>query len=140
MSASPIIEIKNVTAGYDNRTVLHQINLTIYERDYLGIIGPNGGGNTTLIKCILGLLKPTTGEILHHSCPPSPVSYTHLDVYKRQREFRPRERREFGGERRTRLGESYPESKRRAVSYTHLDVYKRQRANLEKKQLDFALV
>ena len=72
MPASPIIEIKNLSAGYDNRTVLHNINLTIYERDFLGIIGPNGGGKTTLIKCILGLLKPTTGEILYHSCPPSP--------------------------------------------------------------------
>ena len=62
MPASPIIEIKNLSAGYDNRTVLHDINLTIYERDFLGIIGPNGGGKTTLIKCILGLLKPTTGD------------------------------------------------------------------------------
>ena len=66
MPASPIIEIKNLSAGYDNRTVLHDINLTIYERDFLGIIGPNGGGKTTLIKCILGLLKPTAGEILYH--------------------------------------------------------------------------
>lgn len=65
MPASPIIEIKNLSAGYDNRTVLHDVNLTIYERDFLGIIGPNGGGKTTLIKCILGLLKPTAGEILY---------------------------------------------------------------------------
>ena len=57
MPASPIIEIKNLSAGYDNRTVLHDINLIIYERDFLGIIGPNGGGKTTLIKCILGLLN-----------------------------------------------------------------------------------
>ena len=62
MPASPIIEIKNLSAGYDNRTVLHDINLTIYERDFLGIIGPNGGGKTTLIKCILGLLKPLPGR------------------------------------------------------------------------------
>lgn len=72
MPASPIIEIKNLSAGYDNRTVLHDINLTIYERDFLGIIGPNGGGKTTLIKCILGLLKPTAGEILYHTDSPSP--------------------------------------------------------------------
>ena len=72
MPASPIIEIKNLSAGYDKRTVLHDINLIIYERDFLGIIGPNGGGKTTLIKCILGLRKPTAGEILYHSCPPSP--------------------------------------------------------------------
>lgn len=59
----PIIEIKNLSAGYDGRTVLHDVNLSIHERDFLGIIGPNGGGKTTLIKCILGLLKPTGGEI-----------------------------------------------------------------------------
>ena len=60
----PIIEIKNLSAGYDGRTVLHDVNLSIYERDFLGIIGPNGGGKTTLIKCLLGLLKPTGGEII----------------------------------------------------------------------------
>ena len=66
----PIIEIKNLSAGYDGRNVLHDINLTVYERDFLGIIGPNGGGKTTLIKCILGLLKPTSGEIVFN-CKPS---------------------------------------------------------------------
>ena len=63
--STPLIEIKNLSAGYDGRTVLHDVNLTVYDRDFLGIIGPNGGGKTTLIKCILGLLKPTTGEILY---------------------------------------------------------------------------
>lgn len=60
-----MIEIKNLYAGYDGRIVLRDVNLTIYERDFLGIIGPNGGGKTTLIKCILGLLKPISGEILY---------------------------------------------------------------------------
>ena len=64
---APIIEIKNLSAGYEHRTVLHDVNLTVYERDFLGIIGPNGGGKTTLIKCILGLLKPTGGEIIFHA-------------------------------------------------------------------------
>lgn len=68
--AKSIIEIKNLSAGYDGRNVLHDINLTVYEQDFLGIIGPNGGGKTTLMKCILGLLKPTGGEIIFH-CKPS---------------------------------------------------------------------
>lgn len=63
--STPLIEIKNLSAGYDHRPVLHDVNLTVYDRDFLGIIGPNGGGKTTLIKCILGLLKPTGGEILY---------------------------------------------------------------------------
>ena len=62
---TPLIEIKNLSAGYDSRTVLRNVNLTVYDRDFLGIIGPNGGGKTTLIKCILGPLKPTAGEILY---------------------------------------------------------------------------
>lgn len=66
---NPVIEIKNLSAAYDGRTVLHDINLTVYEHDFLGIIGPNGGGKTTLIKCILGLLKPAGGEIILHCRP-----------------------------------------------------------------------
>ncbi|MDE6162048.1 MAG: metal ABC transporter ATP-binding protein [Bacteroides sp.] len=70
----PIIEIKNLSAGYDGHTVLHDVNLSIYERDFLGIIGPNGGGKTTLIKCILGLLKPTGGEIIFHTPEEASIS------------------------------------------------------------------
>lgn len=58
-----IIKIENLSAGYDRKTVLHDINLEISEKDFLGIIGPNGGGKTTLMKVILGLLKPSEGKI-----------------------------------------------------------------------------
>ena len=60
---SPIIRIEHLSAGYDQKEVLHDINLTIYSDDYLGIIGPNGGGKTTLMRLILGLKKPTEGSI-----------------------------------------------------------------------------
>lgn len=71
--AQPIIEIRDLSAAYDGRTVLHDVDLTVYERDFLGIIGPNGGGKTTLIKCILGLLKPAGGEIVFHA-PDNPAA------------------------------------------------------------------
>ena len=58
-----MIKINNLSAGYEGKEVLTDVNLTIHEHDFLGIIGPNGGGKTTLIRCILGLLKPTKGEI-----------------------------------------------------------------------------
>ena len=58
-----IIEINGLSAGYDGKTVLHQVDLAVYEKDFLGIIGPNGGGKTTLIKCILGLHQPSEGSI-----------------------------------------------------------------------------
>ena len=58
-----LIEIQNISAGYDEKLVLKDVSLNIYNDDFLGIIGPNGGGKTTLIKLILRLLKPKTGEI-----------------------------------------------------------------------------
>ena len=61
--SNPIIQIKGLKASYDHKTVLSQVNLSVYERDFLGIIGPNGGGKTTLIKCILGLHKADKGNI-----------------------------------------------------------------------------
>ncbi len=77
----PIIEIKNLSAGYDDRTVLHDVNLTFYERDFLGIIGPNGGGKTTLIKCILGLLKPTSRGDSISLLPSMPLpKYSHCQL------------------------------------------------------------
>lgn len=59
----PLIKIQNLTVGYDKNPVLENVNLEIYEQDFLGVIGPNGGGKTTLLKAILGLLKPMKGEI-----------------------------------------------------------------------------
>ncbi len=59
-----IIEIQNVSAGYENKpNVIKDVDLTVYDNDFLGIIGPNGGGKTTLLKTILGLLKPSSGNI-----------------------------------------------------------------------------
>jgi zinc transport system ATP-binding protein len=58
-----IVSLKGVSAAYNSKTVLHDVDLSIYKNDFLGIIGPNGGGKTTLIKLILGLLRPTAGSI-----------------------------------------------------------------------------
>ncbi|HBG58752.1 metal ABC transporter ATP-binding protein [Proteiniphilum sp. UBA1028] len=59
-----LIEINDLTVGYDHKpNVLKNVSLNIYEDDFLGIIGPNGGGKTTLLKSILGLIKPQSGSI-----------------------------------------------------------------------------
>lgn len=58
-----VINLKNVWVDYQDITVLEDINLFIYEQEFLGIIGPNGGGKTTLLKVILGLVLPSQGEI-----------------------------------------------------------------------------
>lgn len=62
-----LIYIEGVTLGYEGKPdVLNDISLTIYDDDFLGIIGPNGGGKTTLLKAILGLLKPRSGSITYY--------------------------------------------------------------------------
>lgn len=60
----PLIKINNLTVGYDKVPVLQKVNLDIFDYDFLGVIGPNGGGKTTLLKAILGLLKPFSGKII----------------------------------------------------------------------------
>jgi zinc transport system ATP-binding protein len=60
---TPLIEIKNFTIGYDSQKVLDNVNLAISSNDFIGVIGPNGGGKTTLIKAILGLLSGWSGTI-----------------------------------------------------------------------------
>jgi zinc transport system ATP-binding protein len=57
------IELNNVSVFYDNVCALKDINLDVEEGQFLGIIGPNGGGKTTLLKVILGLIKPFKGEV-----------------------------------------------------------------------------
>lgn len=50
MDKQPIIQLSHIHAAYDRKQVLDDVNLTVYEKDFLGVIGPNGGGKTTLIK------------------------------------------------------------------------------------------
>lgn len=59
----PIVEISHLCYSIDGLDILHDINLTVNKGDFISVIGPNGGGKTTLLKLILGLLKPTRGTI-----------------------------------------------------------------------------
>ncbi len=59
----PVIRLQHVMAEYDGHPALKDVSLTVYERDFLGIIGPNGGGKTTLLKLVLGLVKPSSGTV-----------------------------------------------------------------------------
>jgi len=69
-----LVEIKNLSVSYDAEVVLREVNLEIHEKDFLGMIGPNGGGKTTLIKTLLGLVKPLEGKIIFH-IPASKIGY-----------------------------------------------------------------
>ncbi|MDD5425814.1 MAG: ABC transporter ATP-binding protein [candidate division Zixibacteria bacterium] len=63
MEKCAVVEIEKVFFAYDGETVLEDVNLTICEKDFIWIVGPNGGGKTTLVKLILGLLTPSGGAV-----------------------------------------------------------------------------
>jgi zinc transport system ATP-binding protein len=58
-----IIKLEKVSFSYSLEEVIKDITLEIHKGDYVGIVGPNGGGKTTLLKLMLGLVKPTEGKI-----------------------------------------------------------------------------
>ena len=72
-----MIQLKNVERSYKTAAgqswVLRRINLDIKEGEFITIMGPSGGGKTTLVKVMLGLLEPTSGDVLVDGLPLSTV-------------------------------------------------------------------
>jgi len=64
MPEAAAIQFSDVSFSYDGHPVLRGVNLTIPPGDFATLIGPNGGGKTTLLKLMLGLLRPSTGRVL----------------------------------------------------------------------------
>ena len=58
------IEVKNLSFKYETTDVLKNVSFDVYDKDIVTIIGPNGGGKSTLLKLLLGILKPDSGTIL----------------------------------------------------------------------------
>jgi zinc transport system ATP-binding protein len=69
MTTEPVIQVEKLVVSYGDEPALTDVDLTVLEGDYLGIIGPNGGGKTTLLKSILGLIRPDSGRVLVHGKP-----------------------------------------------------------------------
>lgn len=65
-----IVKLEDVWVNYNGATALENIDLSIEQNDFLGIIGPNGGGKTTLLKVILGLVTPSHGSVSILGQPP----------------------------------------------------------------------
>lgn len=57
------VELKNIDIKFNNSCILEDINLKVAQNEFMAIIGPNGGGKSTLLKTILGLIKPQRGEV-----------------------------------------------------------------------------
>ena len=70
-----IIETHNLNFSYNGQPVISGVNLQIQSGDFMAMIGPNGGGKTTLLKLMLGLLKADSGSIRIFGKPPKEVSY-----------------------------------------------------------------
>ena len=60
----PIVEVKNLIKNYGEKEAVKSVSFKINEDEILGLLGPNGSGKTTTIGMMLGLLKPTSGDIL----------------------------------------------------------------------------
>lgn len=61
----PLIELKNIHVVFEQKNALQNINLTIYPDSIITLVGPNGGGKSTLLKVLLKLLSPTSGEVIY---------------------------------------------------------------------------
>lgn len=84
----PIISLRDVHFSYDEHPVLEGVNLTVPQGDFAMVVGPNGGGKTTLLKLILGLIHPNAGELSLFGDTPDRAwsqvgympQYTHVDM------------------------------------------------------------
>jgi zinc transport system ATP-binding protein len=70
VTKNPVVAVENVYFSYGANRVLEEINLRVGPRDFVGLIGPNGGGKTTLLKLILGLLPMQEGSVRLFGLPP----------------------------------------------------------------------
>ena len=70
-----LIELKNLTLGYDKDIILKNINMSIEENDFICIVGPNGSGKSTLVKGILGLIKPIKGKVVYNGLKQNYIGY-----------------------------------------------------------------
>jgi zinc transport system ATP-binding protein len=70
MAGEELVRLEDVWVHYDAVPILEGVSLSVEQHDFLGIIGPNGGGKTTLLKVILGLVKPSRGRVSIIGNPP----------------------------------------------------------------------
>jgi len=73
--SQPIVEIRNVFFSYNGQEVLQDVNFDVAEGDFIAMIGPNGGGKTTLLRLMLGLLKPAQGSVRVLGMPAQKASH-----------------------------------------------------------------
>ena len=70
MPSDPVISFQDVTFSYDGSPVVEDVSFAVDERDFVCVVGPNGGGKTTLLKLMLGVVAPTRGRVAVFGGPP----------------------------------------------------------------------
>lgn len=70
MARQPVVSLSDVTFSYGGPPALEDVNVSVHQREAVCIVGPNGGGKTTLVKLILGLLRPQRGQVSVFGQPP----------------------------------------------------------------------
>lgn len=82
---TPIVKIRDVAFAYSGESVLQDVSLDIRQGDFMAVIGPNGGGKTTLLKLMLGILKPDRGTVRIFGTQPreaaSRIGYVPQDIH-----------------------------------------------------------
>jgi zinc transport system ATP-binding protein len=78
-----IIRLDQISVYYDQVCALDRIELSVRRKDFWGIIGPNGGGKTTLLKVMLGLIKPSSGHIAYPSHSGSAIRLGYVPQFSR---------------------------------------------------------
>ncbi len=79
-----MIKLENVSAGYMEREVLHDISLTVNDGEIFSVVGRSGSGKSTLLKCIIGFIKPAKGHIYIDGEDIVPMSERHLNRVRRK--------------------------------------------------------
>jgi polar amino acid transport system ATP-binding protein len=74
-----MLTIKNLTKRFGNRTIIDQLNIDIKDGEILTIVGPSGGGKTTLLRCLAGLETIDSGELLLNGAAFNPVAMNNAD-------------------------------------------------------------
>ena len=67
IAAKPVLQVRNLRAGYGDKEILRDVSFTLNDDDFFAIIGPSGAGKSTLIRCVNRLVDPKGGEVIFDS-------------------------------------------------------------------------
>ncbi len=127
------LEVKELTVRLGKRVILEDVNLRVKRGEFWGIIGPNGGGKTTLLRSIIGIISPERGTVRIMGMPPREAIRRNMVGYLPQRvsgmvPFTPRDlMRLFGGENAHEMLKLVGMEKKADIPFERLSGGERQR-------------